>query len=224
MPVENRIISYREMCDEVGVQVLQRGMNYQIRPGLNVILMSLRSNAPYPDRIEDEGRVLIYEGHDAPRILSGPDPKTCDQPQFNPSGSLTQNGLFYQAAIEFAGGISGRPLPVRVYQKIWSGVWTDNGTFELVDAWIERRNERSIFKFKMLLSDFNASQATIQSTDLEHNRIIPPEVKLQVWKRDHGRCVQCGATDNLHFDHIIPFSAGWYVPNGFKYSIAVCKT
>jgi 5-methylcytosine-specific restriction endonuclease McrA len=29
-----------------------------------------------------------------------------------------------------------------------------------------------------------------------------------VWKRDQGRCVQCDATDNLHFDHDVPFSKG----------------
>ena len=38
--------------------------------------------------------------------------------------------------------------------------------------------------------------------------MIPSGVKLEVWKRDGGRCVQCGATDNLHFDHIIPYSRG----------------
>ena len=43
---------------------------------------------------------------------------------------------------------------------------------------------------------------------LDHARIIPAHVKLEVWKRDKGRCVQCGSQDNLHFDHIIPYSKG----------------
>ena len=43
---------------------------------------------------------------------------------------------------------------------------------------------------------------------LEQNRLIPTHVKLAVWKRDHGKCVECGSTDNLHFDHIIPYSRG----------------
>jgi 5-methylcytosine-specific restriction endonuclease McrA len=33
-------------------------------------------------------------------------------------------------------------------------------------------------------------------------------VKLAVWKRDGGRCIQCGSSDNLHFDHVIPYSLG----------------
>jgi 5-methylcytosine-specific restriction endonuclease McrA len=44
--------------------------------------------------------------------------------------------------------------------------------------------------------------------NLDHDRIIPSNIKLEVWKRDRGKCVICGKTDNLHFDHIIPFSKG----------------
>jgi 5-methylcytosine-specific restriction endonuclease McrA len=33
-------------------------------------------------------------------------------------------------------------------------------------------------------------------------------VKVAVWKRDRGQCVQCDSTDNLHFDHDIPFARG----------------
>ncbi|MBF6331778.1 TerD family protein [Nocardia transvalensis] len=39
-------------------------------------------------------------------------------------------------------------------------------------------------------------------------RSIPPEIKAQVWQRDGGRCVDCGATHYLEFDHIIPLSRG----------------
>src|SRR5438874_9784689 len=44
--------------------------------------------------------------------------------------------------------------------------------------------------------------------ELPHNRLIPTLVKVEVWRRDGGKCVQCGLTKNLHFDHDIPFSKG----------------
>ncbi|MBV8232504.1 MAG: HNH endonuclease, partial [Planctomycetaceae bacterium] len=40
------------------------------------------------------------------------------------------------------------------------------------------------------------------------SRHIPHEVKIEVWTRDGGRCVGCGASDYLEFDHIIPHSHG----------------
>lgn len=42
----------------------------------------------------------------------------------------------------------------------------------------------------------------------EQTRHIPQAVKNAVWQRDQGKCVQCGATDYLEFDHIIPHSLG----------------
>ncbi|MBL8066172.1 MAG: HNH endonuclease [Chthonomonadaceae bacterium] len=40
------------------------------------------------------------------------------------------------------------------------------------------------------------------------SRVIPADVKSAVYRRDGGRCVQCGAGDYLEFDHILPFSKG----------------
>ena len=39
-------------------------MNFRMRASTSVILMSLRPGAPYADSIEDDGKILIYEGHD----------------------------------------------------------------------------------------------------------------------------------------------------------------
>ncbi len=39
-------------------------------------------------------------------------------------------------------------------------------------------------------------------------RHIPHDVKITVWQRDGGKCVQCNADSYLEYDHIIPFSRG----------------
>lgn len=62
----------------------------------------------------------------------------------------------------------------------------------------------------MMLEDTNTDDLSKESSELEleHNRLIPTQVKMDVWKRDKGRCVKCGSNINLHYDHIIPFSKG----------------
>jgi hypothetical protein len=132
------IISYLGMCAEEKVN-LQRGMNYHLRPNVSVILMSLRQGAPYADRIEGNGRVLIYEGHDAPKSNMNPYPKQIDQPVRNTGGTLTQNGLFSQAAKGYKKGIKEAER-VKVYEKIHPGIWVYNGIFRLIDAWQDESN------------------------------------------------------------------------------------
>jgi HNH endonuclease len=200
------VISYLTMCAQEGVN-LQRGMNFRLRGGRSVILMSLRPGAPYADRVEDDGRVLIYEGHDVPRRRGGPEPKGVDQPRSNPGGSLTDNGLFEDVALRCKEGKQPAERVI-VYEKIRSGLWVYNGVFQLVDAWEERSGSRSVFKFKLELLDDPVYEVTARAPELEHNRLIPSDVKRAVWKRDKGHCVQCGASDNLHFDHVIPYSKG----------------
>lgn len=202
------IISHAEMCIEEGVS-LQRGMNFRIKGGSTVILMSVRKGAPYSDRVEDNGETLIYEGHDLPSNLAKY-PKSVDQTDLTPRGSLTENGKFFQAAMKYKDGKDNAEL-VKVYEKIKDGIWVYNGIFELVDSWIEKQEGRNVFKFKLHITDRTIDQKeqrNIELKDLEHNRLIPTSVKLEVWKRDKGQCVSCGSKDNLHFDHILPYSKG----------------
>jgi len=202
------VISHAEMCLEEGVS-LQRGMNFQLKGGTSVILMSLRKGAPYADRVEDNGQTLIYEGHDLPRNLASI-PKTVDQPYYTPKGLLTENGKFYEAAEKFK--INSHPAElVKVYERIKDGIWVYNGVFELIDAWIATEEKRNVFKFKLQVTDKTIEE--IQNTgnelkELDHNRMIPTSVKLEVWKRDNGKCRECGSNNNLHFDHILPYSKG----------------
>jgi hypothetical protein len=90
----NEIIPYLEMCQREGLS-LQRGMNFQSGNDNSIILMSIRKNAPYQDRFEDDGSTLVYEGHDISKLKNGPDPKSIDQPETTPAGSLTENGKFF---------------------------------------------------------------------------------------------------------------------------------
>ena len=39
-------------------------------------------------------------------------------------------------------------------------------------------------------------------------RHIPKEIKREVWNRDNGCCAVCGSSENLEFDHVIPYSKG----------------
>ena len=86
-----------------------------------------------------------------------------------------------------------------------------NGLFELVDWWAEQSEGRRVFKFKLrFASTDERSHRALAPTPPEDDRVVPSWVKLEVWKRDQGRCAypSCGATSGLHFDHIIPYSKG----------------
>jgi hypothetical protein len=202
----DNVISHNEMCRREGVS-LQRGMNFGIGGTHSVVLMSVRANAPYKDRLEDSGTTLIYEGHDVPKTAACGQPKLVDQPERLPSGRLTQNGRFHAAAQDYKRGVRP-PERVRVYEKIRKGIWSDNGVFHLVDSWQERDAHRLVFKFKLVAVEGEDDLSQPVHADAERRRIIPTAVKVEVWARDGGKCRQCGAKDELHFDHILPFAKG----------------
>jgi hypothetical protein len=204
--VSNEIIPYIEMCRREGVS-LQRGMNYHLGGDHSVILMSVRPGAPYSDRFEDDGSTLIYEGHDHPRSERCPNPKSIEQPQYTPTGVLTENGKFHDAAQSFKIGKQS-PERIRVYEKIKQGIWSYNGIFHLVDSWLEESNGRHVFKFRLIAVEGEEDFSNPVPTQSIIRRLIPTTIKLEVWRRDGGKCALCGATEDLHFDHIIPWSKG----------------
>ncbi len=205
--IKDDILSYREMCDAENVQTLQRGMNFRLNPSYSVILMSQRSNAPYKDKIYSDGFSIEYEGHDVSKTSYGHNPKNEDQPEKLPSGKLTQNGLFIESIIKYKEG-KGKPEPLKVYEKIMSGVWSLKGFFDLIEYRIVNDGNRNVFRFLLRLSEKQFTNEKQENLYLNHSRLIPSEVKKEVWKRDEGKCVLCGSTSNLHFDHELPFSKG----------------
>lgn len=199
--MRDEILTYWEMCAREKAS-LQRGMYYRDPPAISIVLMSRRPGAPYEDSLSEDGMELVYEGHD---MKKGPgvDPKLVDQPWVLPSGEATDNAKFTGAA-ECSGVM--KPL-VRVYEKLRPGIWSDKGLFELVGHEYKQVSVRKVFKFRMQLSAIPDDIVQGPAAE-EFKRAIPAWVKQVVYKRDKGRCVICGAQDQLHFDHDLPFSKG----------------
>ena len=204
-----QIISYRQIEDVEEFRP-QNGMNFRTKnKNYSIVLMSVLENAPYEDEISEDGKEIIYEGHDLnKRYCKGKDPKQFDQPLFSPNGNLTENGKFAKAANFYKDGLQ-EPEKIRVYQKIRKGIWSFNGVFNLVDAFKKESNGRVVHKFKLILTDENVSDFEETKQEIpEDDRVIPGHIQVAVYKRDKGQCVECGSKDHLHFDHILPFSKG----------------
>jgi hypothetical protein len=216
VPRFREIINYTDMTHREAM-TLQKGMNFLEGRPYSIILMSVRKGAPYQDKWHEERGLLEYKGHDAPQARGRPKPghvripKRADQPLAMPTGSVTENGRFFQAADDFKAGAKPARI-VQVYEKIATGIWCDRGKHELVDAEIKavpatRKKTRNVCRF-YLRPAVGLRLDREEERELTISRQIPTAVKVEVYRRDQGRCVECGATDNLHYDHDFPFSKG----------------
>lgn len=192
-----------ELVSQENFQV-QKGMNFGIKKNYSIVLMSTAKNAPYNDKLLDDG-TIEYEGHDASKSLEY-DKKKVNQPLKTKSGSLTENGKFFKAAEDFKSGLRSA-AKIKVYRKIKAGIWVDMDFYDLIDASINHDGVRQVCVF-LLKPNYEGIDKNQDFIDLEHNRMIPGDVQREVFERDNGKCTKCGSTDNLHFDHIIPFSKG----------------
>ena len=206
--MKDQILLYREMCDTENVQTLQRGMNYRLSSEYSVILMSQRNNAPYNDRIHEDGITIEYEGHDIPKTRHDLNAKNYDQPDKTKGGKLTQNGRFKKAVDDYKNNQREAEI-VRVYEKILPGIWSEKGFFNLIDCKIVHDGTRNVFRFILEETEVEITNNHISENKLKpRSRVIPTEVKKIVWERDQGKCVICGERDELHFDHDLPYSKG----------------
>ena len=57
-------------------------------------------------------------------------------------------------------------------------------------------------------SEYEENKHSPKKNRATTNRYISQKTKNAVWRRDKGRCVECGSRKNLEFDHIIPVSEG----------------
>ena len=198
------IISYSELTNKEDGKQVTKGINYAIQKNYSIVLMSTLDNAPYNDRIFDTG-IIEYEGHNVPRNES-PNPEMVDQSLLRQSGKPTENGKFFKEVLNFKQGLR-EPERVQVYRKLKKGIWVDMGFYELIDAYEKSEKLRKVFKF-LLKPIINVNQSDNSYLDILHDRKIPGVIQQEVYKRDRGKCRICGSTNNLHFDHILPFSKG----------------
>ncbi len=109
--------------------------------------------------------------------------------------------------------LMGLPQPQCVHQDMsaqhWfydGEVWFSNMFYAPDQArlliWEHKEKERQ--KFERLARQSVAAE----SAPTARRQRIPDDVRSFVWHRDGGKCVQCGSTVDLEYDHIVPVSKG----------------
>jgi hypothetical protein len=75
---------------------------------------------------------------------------------------------------------------------------------------LENAPEEGAIGIKQALEPAGARIKIAEAADpsVSQRRSIPERVRHEVWRRDGGRCVDCGSRENLEFDHIIALSRG----------------
>lgn len=104
--------------------------------------------------------------------------------------------------------------PLKVASLDGSAVWNWNADVFLCDPDLDADDVAALAgerenKKRLRLQKAHALKAMSEQLDTKAKRQpIPQDVKVLVWQRDGGRCVECGSNQNLEYDHIIPLAMG----------------
>ena len=90
----------------------------------------------------------------------------------------------------------------------WGNVWLYFVAFIASLIMVERLWGRRGAMWERGESATRQRQPTTTTRPWASRPPIPDKTKSAVWQRDGGACVRCGSTENLLFDHIIPYSRG----------------
>lgn len=72
--------------------------------------------------------------------------------------------------------------------------------------------------------EFRAVVASWDADRVVHRPRIPTAVKREVFERDEGTCQYCGTTEDIEYDHIVPFSLGGHDdPNNLQLLCGPCN-
>ncbi len=80
----------------------------------------------------------------------------------------------------------------------------DGYSSEQVQLLLWEKEQRQKRRFQRLRKEMLSERAVEEA----RRERIPEDVRIFVWKRDGGTCVQCGSQERLEFDHIIPVAKG----------------
>lgn len=86
-------------------------------------------------------------------------------------------------------------------------------------AWIRARKarHRSVREYeakvrrdeeRLAAEHQESSRQNLEPPELRRRKRVPREVREEVFRRDGGRCVECGDNFDIQYDHIIPWSRG----------------
>jgi hypothetical protein len=103
---------------------------------------------------------------------------------------------------------------------------TDPVELDVAQFWVFKNNRYSIEghytieeKKLLILEEFDRERRHFERLHQKHrsagsrtNQVgrprIPEAVRIEVWRRDGGRCSRCESRENLEYDHIVPLAKG----------------